>query len=236
MAASASSIATIATIPAIPAIPAIHVVPQIEPDEVNKAIETKATDAKREIGIFAAGCFWKPDGVLRKMMVEFPGMILDSKPVYVGGVRRADGKPPTYREVCSGTSGHAEGVRFVFDSRLISWREVLTVFFGIHDPTTLNKQGPDEGKQYRSAIFPINAEQKSIALECIKDLISNHKIAVTTTVEDIVDEAKDCHIAEPEHWDYISAHPERACAYSRGHPVTKSKYNDLRVVLKQRTL
>jgi peptide-methionine (S)-S-oxide reductase len=77
---------------------------------------------------------------------------------------------PTYRQVCSGTTGHAEVVQLTFDPRIISFREILEIFFTIHDPTTLNRQGPDVGTQYRSAIFYHTPEQRAVAEQVVKEI------------------------------------------------------------------
>ena len=109
----------------------------------------------------AGGCFW----CLEAVFDQFTG-VLSVESGYMGG--RLD--RPTYAQVCSGATGHAEVVRLVFDPRQISFRDVLEVFFTIHDPTTLNRQGSDVGSQYRSAIFYASAEQRAIAESLIKEL------------------------------------------------------------------
>lgn len=111
----------------------------------------------------AGGCFW----CLEAVFDELRG-VESVESGYAGGGT----DNPTYREVCSGTTGHAEVVQVKFDANLLSYRELLNVFFAIHDPTTLNRQGADTGTQYRSAIFHHNDEQKQIAEETIKDLNS----------------------------------------------------------------
>jgi peptide-methionine (S)-S-oxide reductase len=111
----------------------------------------------------AGGCFW----CLEAVFDELRG-VESVESGYAGG---GTGNP-TYREVCSGTTGHAEVVQVKFDANLLSYRDLLNVFFAIHDPTTLNRQGADTGTQYRSAIFHHNDEQKQIAEETIKDLNS----------------------------------------------------------------
>jgi peptide-methionine (S)-S-oxide reductase len=109
----------------------------------------------------AGGCFWCLEAVYRELRgVE------GVKSGYAGG-RRPN---PTYEQVCTGTTGHAEVVQIAFDPAQISYRDLLDVFFVIHDPTTLDRQGNDEGTQYRSAIFTHDAEQDKIAREKIADL------------------------------------------------------------------
>jgi peptide-methionine (S)-S-oxide reductase len=114
-----------------------------------------------ETATLAGGCFWCLEAVFRELRgVE------SVTSGYTGG-RRPN---PTYEQVCSGATGHAEVVQVVFDPSLISYRDLLNVFFTIHDPTTLDRQGNDVGTQYRSAIFTHNAEQESAAREAIAQL------------------------------------------------------------------
>ena len=103
------------------------------------------------IATFGNGCFWCTEAIFQQLKgVEtvLPG--------YTGGAV----KNPSYREVCNGTTGHAEAIQITFDPKVISYRELLDVFFYTHDPTTLNRQGADVGTQYRSAIFYHNKEQE----------------------------------------------------------------------------
>jgi len=114
-----------------------------------------------ETAILAGGCFWCLEAVFRELRgVE------SVKSGYAGG-RRPN---PTYEQVCSGATGHAEVVQVQFDPKVIGFRDLLDVFFTIHDPTTLDRQGNDVGTQYRSAIFPQSAEQERIAKEKIDEL------------------------------------------------------------------
>lgn len=114
-----------------------------------------------ETATFAGGCFWCLEAVFRELRgVE------SVTSGYAGG-RRPN---PTYEQVCSGATGHAEVVQVVFDPSVISYRDLLNVFFTIHDPTTLDRQGNDVGTQYRSAIFTHGAEQDTAAREVIAEL------------------------------------------------------------------
>ena len=109
-----------------------------------------------QIAIFAAGCFWGVESNFRK--VEG---VISTRVGYIGG----SFSNPTYKQVCSLNTGHAEAIEITFDPSKVTYNELLEVFWSIHDPTTLNRQGPDVGAQYRSAIFYINSEQKENALK-----------------------------------------------------------------------
>ncbi len=114
-----------------------------------------------EIATLGGGCFWCLEAIFNELRgVE----------KVVSGYSGGNVPDPTYREVCSGTTGHAEAVRITFDPQIISFRELLQVFFTIHDPTTLNRQGADVGTQYRSVIFYHTPEQKAVAQEVIAEL------------------------------------------------------------------
>jgi peptide-methionine (S)-S-oxide reductase len=116
----------------------------------------------RELATLAGGCFWCLEAVY-----ELLKGVQDVTSGYAGGPK----ENPTYEQVCSGMTGHAEVVQIGFDPRVISFKDLLDVFFTIHDPTTLNRQGYDEGTQYRSAIFYHSPEQKATAEQTIKELI-----------------------------------------------------------------
>jgi peptide-methionine (S)-S-oxide reductase len=117
----------------------------------------------REVATLAGGCFW----CLEAVYDDLKG--IDSvESGYMGG----NVTNPTYKQVCTGTTGHAEVIRITFDPAVISFRDLLEVFFTIHDPTTLNRQGGDVGTQYRSAIFYHSEEQRSVAGQVIAELTS----------------------------------------------------------------
>ena len=113
-----------------------------------------------EIAILALGCFWGPEIKFSKLEG-----IIKTEVGYCGG----NSKKTSYREVCTGSTNHAEVVKIDFDPKIISYEKILNFFFKIHDPTTLNSQGPDFGTQYRSEIFYLNETQKNIAKTIIEN-------------------------------------------------------------------
>ena len=112
-----------------------------------------------EIAVLALGCFWGPEIKFSKI-----DGIIKTEVGYCGG----DSKTTSYKEVCTGQTNHAEVVKLDFDEKTISYEKILNIFFEIHDPTTLNSQGPDIGTQYRSEIFYLNDSQKEIAEKVLK--------------------------------------------------------------------
>jgi peptide-methionine (S)-S-oxide reductase len=123
--------------------------------------ERVENDTQQESVTLAGGCFWCLEAVFDQL-----AGVLSVESGYMGG--RLD--KPSYAQVCSGATGHAEVVRIGFDPKQVSFREILDVFFTIHDPTTLDRQGNDVGSQYRSAIFYASAEQRAIAESLIREL------------------------------------------------------------------
>jgi len=144
----------------------------------------------------AGGCFW----CLEAVYDEIKG-VQGVESGYAGG--HMDN--PTYRAVCNGDTGHAEVVQVHFDPNIVSYRDLLNVFFAIHDPTTLNRQGADTGTQYRSAIFYHDDEQKGIAEELIKDL-SAQKIWDRPIVTEVTKLDK-FYMAEDYHQEYFARNP-----------------------------
>jgi len=161
------------------------------------------TDAGKEIATLAGGCFW----CLEAVFDDLKG-VASVESGYMGG-RTAD---PTYEQVCSGDTGHAEVVRLTFDPGVVSFKEILEVFFVIHDPTTLNRQGNDVGTQYRSAIFYHSAEQKSAAEQVIAKLNSARIYDDPIVTE--VGAASRFYVAEDYHQEYFQRNPAQPyCAY-----------------------
>ena len=124
-----------------------------------------------EIAVLGLGCFWGPEIKFSKLEG-----VIKTEVGYCGG----DSKVTTYKEVCTGKTNHAEVVKLDFDPKVISYEKILEFFFEIHDPTTLNSQGPDFGTQYRSEIFYLNDRQKEIAENVIKNVNSNLSKKVAT--------------------------------------------------------
>ena len=130
-----------------------------------------------ETATFAAGCFWGPEAAFRRV-----DGVVDTAVGYTGGVT----ENPTYQDICGGRTGHAEVVRVTFDAARVSYDELLNLFFSIHDPTQLNRQGPDIGDQYRSAIFFHGPEQEAAARAATERLTAAGRFAhaiVTEIVE-----------------------------------------------------
>jgi len=119
------------------------------------------SERRLEVATLAGGCFWCTEAVFRRLRG-----VHSVEPGYSGGYT----ENPSYEEVCTGSTGHAEAVQITFDPQVISFRQLLEVFFSIHDPTTLNCQGEDVGTQYRSAIFYRNPEQERIARGVVDEL------------------------------------------------------------------
>ena len=143
-----------------------------------------------EIAVLALGCFWGPE----KKYGQLEG-VYRTEVGYCGG-----NSPNTnYREVCTGTTNHAEAVKLEFDPKVISYEEIVKKFFEFHDPTTLNSQGPDFGTQYRSEIFYLNDEQKKIA----QKVINEENVRLSGRVVTKLSELKNYCVAEEYHQKYL---------------------------------
>ncbi|MBZ0302940.1 MAG: peptide-methionine (S)-S-oxide reductase MsrA [Anaerolineae bacterium] len=141
-----------------------------------------------EIATLAGGCFWCLEAVYQQ---------LKGVEKVVSGYAGGQVANPSYKQVCNGTTGHAEVVQITYNPEVVSYRDLLNVFFTIHDPTTLNRQGNDVGTQYRSAIYTHTPEQKQIAQQAIRDLqaegVWDHPIVTEVTPLDVFYPAEDYH-------------------------------------------
>ncbi|MCI5051307.1 MAG: peptide-methionine (S)-S-oxide reductase MsrA [Candidatus Pacebacteria bacterium] len=149
--------------------------------------------------VLGGGCFWCLDPVFQKV----PGVTM-VRVGYAGGKE----KNPSYREVAYGRTGHAEVLEISYDESLLSLKELLKIFFTMHDPTTLNQQGADKGTQYRSIVFYSNDEELSIISELIKELDNSgaYENLIVTEIKPFTD----FYPAEEEHQDYFNKNPEQA--------------------------
>jgi peptide-methionine (S)-S-oxide reductase len=155
--------------------------------------------ASSEVATLAGGCFWCIEAVYQ----EIDG-VESVVPGYTGG----SSTNPTYEQVSTGKSGHAEAVQVTFDPAEVSYREILEIFFSAHDPTTLNRQGADVGTQYRSAIFYHSDKQKTISQEVMKE-INKARLWERPMVTQVAPISK-FYPAEDYHRDYFKKHPEHA--------------------------
>lgn len=148
--------------------------------------------------ILGGGCFWCLEAVFQR--VKGVQQVTSG---YAGGARAN----PSYEQICTGATGHAEVVKIDFDADVISFEQLLTIFFAIHDPTTLNRQGNDVGTQYRSVIFCQSVEQKQLATAFIEQL-SQQKVFSNAIVTQISD-AVPFYAAEVYHQNYFNNHPQQ---------------------------
>ena len=152
-----------------------------------------------EVATLAGGCFWCIEAVFREV---------DGVENVVSGYTGGATVNPTYQQVCTGNTSHAEAVQVSFKPSKISYREILEIFFSVHDPTTLNRQGADTGTQYRSAVFYHNEKQKAVTEELIGEL-SKANIWENLIVTQILP-LDTFYPADGSHQEYFSRHPEQA--------------------------
>jgi len=162
------------------------------------AVDIPASSAKGpQTAVFAGGCFWGVEAVFRHVKG-----VSSSVSGYAGG----SAKTADYQTVSGGTSGHAESVQVTYDPAQVSYGQLLKVFFSVaHDPTQLNRQGPDTGTQYRSAIFYVNDDQKRVATAYV-DQLNQAKVFKNPIVTQIVS-LPEFYAAEAYHQDYVAKHP-----------------------------
>lgn len=154
-----------------------------------------------EQATFSAGCFWGVEATFRKVHG-----VVDTAVGYAGGTL----KSPTYQDVCSGTTGHAEVVQVEFDPSQVSYDQLLDAFWACHNPTTLNRQGPDVGSQYRSAIFFHSLEHEQAALASKEKLHANGKFREPIVTE--ITAASAFHRAEEHHQRYFEKNGPDSCS------------------------
>lgn len=154
--------------------------------------------SQTDTAIFAAGCFWGVEAAFR----QIPG-VREVSSGYTGGTT----ENPSYRQVCSGTTGHAEAVLVSFDPAVVTYEQLLSAFWQIHDPTTMNRQGPDVGTQYRSAIFVNGDEQRRRATDSLAREQTKLGRPIVTQIAD----ASAFYPAEEYHQRYIEKNGGAAC-------------------------
>jgi len=177
------------------------------------------TKSGQETAVFAGGCFWGMEGVF-----EHVKGVTDVKSGFSGGKK----KNPSYEQVSDGDTGHAESVKITFDPSKVSYTQLLTIFFSVHDPTEKNRQGPDVGTQYRSAIFYTNDDQKKIATDFIAG-INNAKIFAKPVATEVTP-FDAFYQAEDYHQHYLDKNPTDAYIVYNDLPkidVLKKKFPDL---------
>lgn len=167
---------------------------------MNQSKDQAVTSSQdKEVMTLGGGCFWCIEAIFE----ELEG-VEQAESGYSGGWV----DDPTYQQVCTGKTGHAEVVQVMFDPKVISLKEILIIFFTVHDPTTLNRQGPDVGTQYRSVIFYRSNEQKAVAEQVIKE-IQEAKLWNSSIVTEIVP-FKVFYKAEDYHQEYYKLNPGQA--------------------------
>jgi peptide-methionine (S)-S-oxide reductase len=186
---------------------------RVAPDQFpDPAVDVPASASGEQSAVLAGGCFWCVEAVYRQL-----AGVLDVVSGYVGGTA----KTADYRTVCSGTTNHAEAVLVRFDPTRISFGQLLKVFFSVaHDPTQRNRQGPDTGRQYRSAIFYADEQQKRVADAYIEQLNGAGVFSAPVVTE--VQPLEAFYVAEAYHQDYAAQHPAQPyIAYHAAPKVVK---------------
>jgi peptide-methionine (S)-S-oxide reductase len=177
--------------------------------------------ADTTLATFGGGCFWCTEAAMK----ELAG-VHEVTSGYAGGHT----ENPTYREVCSETTGHAEVVQVAYDPSVISYEELLEVFFATHDPTTLNRQGPDVGSQYRSIVLYHDDEQRRLAEAYIEALDEEYEDSVVTELEPL----ETFYAAEEYHQDYFEKNPNDAYCTFHAKPKVEKVREKFAEKVKQR--
>ncbi|PXX43180.1 peptide-methionine (S)-S-oxide reductase MsrA [Undibacterium pigrum] len=166
---------------------------------------------RTEFATLGGGCFWCTEAVFQQIRG-----VLKVESGYSGGAVHQ----PTYEQICTGKTGHAEVVRLTFDPAIVSYRDLLEIFFTIHDPTTLNRQGNDAGTQYRSVIFYHDAQQQALAEQVVKEMAMVWDDAIVTEVS----QAPMFYIAEDYHQNYFRQNPQQGyCSFVVAPKVAKAR-------------
>jgi methionine-S-sulfoxide reductase len=164
---------------------------QDKKENTSTDVDADSKENKMEIAIIGGGCFW---------CTEAQYLALEGVKTVVSGYAGGAGANPSYKEVCSGTTGHAEVIKIEYDASVISYEEILQAFFVAHDPTQLNRQGADVGTQYRSTIMPLNDSQQQIATAIIKEF--NDKEVFSHPVVTVIEPNQTFYPAEDYHQNY----------------------------------
>lgn len=159
-----------------------------------QAADQKPATNQAALATFGGGCFWCTEALFERVKG-----VKSAVSGYAGGPK----ENPTYKEVCSGATGHAEVIQVEYDPKQVSYETLLEIFFDTHDPTTLNRQGADEGTQYRSIILYHDEAQKQAAEKVRKAVAKNYKDPITTEVVAL----KKFYVAEEYHQDYFAKNP-----------------------------
>ncbi len=177
---------------------------------------------KTKVAYFGSGCFWCVEAIF-----ETVKGVKEAESGYCGGTT----KNPTYEQICTGRTGHAETVKITYDPNVISYADLLRVFFNSHDPTTLNQQGPDKGTQYRSVIFYSNESEKELAKNYIKNLLDKKTFKeITTTLEPF----STFYPAEEYHQDFEKRNPDYPYVKQVSIPRLKAFKNKTKDLLKKK--
>ena len=177
---------------------------------------------KTKVAYFGSGCFWCVEAIF-----ETVKGVKEAESGYCGGTT----KNPTYEQICTGRTGHAETVKVTYDPNVISYADLLRVFFNSHDPTTLNQQGPDRGTQYRSVIFYSNESEKELAKNYIKNLLDKKTFKeITTTLEPF----STFYPAEAYHQDFEKRNPDYPYVKQVSLPRLKAFKNKTKDLLKKK--
>ena len=177
---------------------------------------------KTKVAYFGSGCFWCVEAIF-----ETVKGVKEAESGYCGGTT----KNPTYKQICTSRTGHAETVKVTYDPNVISYSDLLRVFFNSHDPTTLNQQGPDKGTQYRSVIFFANESEKELAKNYIKNLLDKKTFKeITTTLEPF----STFYPAEEYHQDFEKRNPDYPYVKQVSIPRLKAFKNKTKDLLKKK--